>query len=219
MIKFIAIFIDLFTAILFAIVALVFSPLTVLRGADRMVGYIRLLLPKALLATGVRALMDWQFGNLDRSVSQMEAILSYFEPDPTDKNKQSMLQRKLVEDLYSAIAHAYIRSGHIDDAMVVLIRANSSLGIRRLRGLGELDARTAHIIRASIATGKLLDDNSTASLTISSKAPKTERMNSTKRSGATKENNGDKQIKKTNKPRVLAFQSKQDRDDSNTTPS
>ena len=218
MIKFIAIFIDFFTALLFALVALLFSPLTVLRGADRMVGYIRLLLPKALLATGVRAVMDWQFGNLDRSVSQMEAILSYFEPDPTDKTNQNLQQRKLVEELYSAIAHAYIRSGHIDDAMVVLIRANSSLGIRRLRGLGELDARTAHIIRASIATGKLLDDNSTASLTISSKPsskpPTKERTTSNKRAGATKENTSKKQ-----KPRVLAFQQKQDRDDSTTTPS
>jgi hypothetical protein len=47
--------------------------------------------------------------------------------------------------------------GDFDAACLVVIEARKR-GVERLPGLGALDARTAHLVRAGLAAGRLLRD-------------------------------------------------------------
>lgn len=162
-----AILFDSIGAIIFLAYSLIVAPLGVLRGADRVFTFMRVLLPHGLMTAGLRATLDWKIGNLDRAIAQLEGLIGYLEE--TDATRMSRLSKRLVlADLYSLMARAYLRSGHVDDAMLVIIRAQNSLDVKRLRGIGELDAKTAHIVRAGIAAGRLLDGGGLATMLVRS---------------------------------------------------
>ena len=72
----------------------------------------------------------------------------------------------VLRDLYTLLARMYLYSGHIDGALLLIVRVRKVLGIDRLPALPELDVKTAHLVRASIAAGKLLDGNSLATLVV-----------------------------------------------------
>ncbi len=162
-----AIIFDSIGAVIFLLYSLLVAPLGILRGADRVLTFMRVLLPHGLMTAGLRATLDWKIGNLDRAVAQLEGLIGYLEE--SDTYSMSRLSKRLVlADLYSLMARAYLRSGHVDDAMLVIIRAHNSLDVKRLRGIGELDAKTAHIVRAGIAAGRLLDGGGLATMLVRS---------------------------------------------------
>ena len=72
----------------------------------------------------------------------------------------------VLQELYTLLARMYLYSGHIDGALLLIVRVRKVLGIDRLPALPELDVKTAHLVRASIAAGKLLDGNSLATLVV-----------------------------------------------------
>ena len=162
-----AILFDTIGAIIFLLFSIILAPLGVLRGSERGLTYVRVLLPHGLLTTGMRAAMDWRMGNLDRAIAQLEGLIGYLE-EPTPSRLSRLSKRMVLADLYSLMARAYLRGGHVDDAMLVIIRAQNSLDVKRLRGIGELDAKTAHIVRAGIAAGRLLDGGGLATMLVRS---------------------------------------------------
>lgn len=182
---------DLLGAIILALYALIVGPLGVLRGPiafERTVWYLWVLLPQGLMARGVRAAIDWRLGNFDSAISQVEGLVGaneeYYKEKPT-----SRARRRVLEDLYTVLARAYLHAGHIDDAMLVVIRAKKSMAIDRLAGLAELDAKTAHLVRAGLAAGRLLDGGGLATMFVKSNQQEAPAKDPAKprRQGASKE--------------------------------
>ncbi len=160
--------IDSLSCLIVGAFAVLLSPLHILRGFDKFFLFGRVLAPLGLLTTGIRTVIDSRLGYHDRVVAQLEGMIAHLEK-VRKRSKSRAPQCKLVLiELYTAMVRAYMQTGHMDDAMLVIIRAYNSLGVKRLRGLGELDIRTAHIVRAGISAGRLLDDGGMAAMLVRS---------------------------------------------------
>ncbi len=161
---------DFLGATLLAAYALILGPLGVLRGPlvlERLFWYFWVLLPQGLMARSVRCAIDWRLGNFDAAIAQLEGLVGSSEDYYKDRSN-SRTRRRVLEDLYTVLARAYLHAGHIDDAMLVVIRAKKCMSIDRLPGLAELDAKTAHLVRAGLAAGRLLDGSGLATMFVKS---------------------------------------------------
>jgi hypothetical protein len=164
---------DFVGATVLALYALILGPLGVLRGPlqlERTVWYLWVLLPQGLMARSVRCAIDWRLGNFDSAIAQLEGLVGSNEEYYKDR-PGSRVRRRVLEDFYTLLARAYLHAGHIDDAMLVVIRAKKSMAIDRLAGLAELDAKTAHLVRAGLAAGRLLDGGGLATMFVRSNQP------------------------------------------------
>lgn len=167
---------DFFGAIFLAIYAIIIGPLGVLRGPivfERLVWYLWVLLPQGLLTRSIRAAIDWRLGNFDSTIAQLEGIVGANEDYYKDK-PGSRARKRVLEDMYTVLVRAYLHAGHIDDAMLVIIRAKKCLGVERLGGLAEIDAKTAHLVRAGLAAGRLLDGGGLATMFVKTSATPSE---------------------------------------------
>lgn len=163
---FFAVVLDLIGALVLAVYGLILGPLGFLRGPlalERMFIYLWVFVPKGLLQSAIRMGIDWRLGNFDAAIAELESLISYIEAS-AKKNPKSRSTRRALEDLYTLLVRAYLHSGHIDTAMQTILRAKSHLGIDRLRGLVGCDAKTAHLVRAGLAAGKLLDGGGLATM-------------------------------------------------------
>jgi hypothetical protein len=183
---------DFLGAVILILYAIIVGPLGVLRGPialERTLWYLWVLLPQGLLTRSIRAAIDWRLGNFDAAIAQIEGIVGanedYFKAKP-----QSRSRKRVLEDIYTVLTRAYLHSGHIDDAMLVIIRAKKCLGVERLGGLAEIDAKTAHLVRAGLAAGRLLDGGGLATMFVKTSATpdhdqSKKELPSPKRQGAT----------------------------------
>jgi hypothetical protein len=163
---------DFLGAVLLAVYALIIGPLGVLRGPivfERIVWYLWVLLPQGLLTRSIRTAIDWRLGNFDSTIAQLEGIVGASEDYFKDK-PGSRARKRVLEDMYTVLVRAYLHAGHIDDAMLVIIRAKKCLGVERLGGLAEIDAKTAHLVRAGLAAGRLLDGGGLATMFVKTSA-------------------------------------------------
>ena len=161
---------DLLGAAILIVYALVLGPLGVLRGPiafERTVWYLWVLLPQGLMTRSIRAAIDWRLGNFDAAIAQLEGLVGATEEYYRERTG-SRARRRVLEDFYTVLARAYLHAGHIDDAMLVVIRAKKSMAIDRLGGLAELDSKTAHLVRAGLAAGRLLDGGGLATMFVKS---------------------------------------------------
>ena len=169
-----AMILDLVGSLFLILYVLILGPLWILRGPLAVEGaacYLWVLAPQRLVMRCVRAAIDWRLGHFDRAIAESEAIISACEDDLRHA-PESRARRRVLADLYTMLARAYMHAGHIDDAMTVVIRAKKILRVERLPGLAELDAKTAHLVRAGLAAGRLLDGNGLATMFI--KTPQTD---------------------------------------------
>ena len=159
---------DLLAGLLLLVFGLLVGPLVYLRGST-MPEYcwrcLRVLLARGLFARFVRAAVEWRLGNFSCAVLQLESVVTALEKTMTVQLRQTV-QGKVLSDLYTLLARMYLYGGHIDAALLLIMRVHKVLGIDRLPGLPELDAKTAHLVRASIAAGRLLDGNGLATLVV-----------------------------------------------------
>ena len=161
---------DLLGAVLLAAYAIIVGPLGVLRGPlvlERFFWYLWVLLPQGLMARSVHCAIDWRLGNFDGAIAQLEGLVGSCE-DYYRARAASRTRRRVLEDLYTVLVRAYLHAGHIDDAMLVVIRAKKCMNVERLPGLAELDAKTAHLVRAGLAAGRLLDGGGLATMFVKS---------------------------------------------------
>ena len=127
------------------------------------------------------------------NITQIEALVGSNE-DYYREKPNAWGRKRVLEDLFTVLVRAYLHAGHIDDAMLAIVRAKKTLGIERLPGLTELDAKTAHLVRAGLAAGRLLEGGSLTNMFVESqkkkpppgKKPTTIRRPSSERQGATK---------------------------------
>ena len=168
--KLLAMAADILGATLLALYGIILGPLGVLRGPiviERAVWYMWVLVPQGLMARSIRAAIDWRLGHFDSAIGQLEGLVGSTE-DFYKHRPQSRVRRRVLEDFYTALTRCYLHAGHIDDAMLVVIRAKKSMAIDRLPGLAELDAKTAHLVRAGLAAGRLLDGGGLATMFVKS---------------------------------------------------
>ena len=149
---------------------LIVGPLGFLRGPlvlERTLWYIRVLVPNGLTSRTVRVAIDWRLGHFDVAIAQAEDVITQVEIY-YKKSPNSQVRRRVLGDLYTILARAYMHAGHIDEAMQVVLRAKKNLEIDRLVGLIDLDAKTAHLVRAGLAAGRLLDGGGLATMFVKS---------------------------------------------------
>lgn len=145
--------------------AILLGPLGILKGPlllERALVYVWVLAPYGYLSRFVRAAIDWRLANFEAAIAEVEAIIFGLELHTQDLRNSR--QRRVLEDLYTLATRAYLHVGRIDDAMLQVIRAKKSIGVERLPGLADLNAKTAHLIRAGLSAGRLLDGGGLATL-------------------------------------------------------
>ena len=183
---------DLLLGLLLLLLGLLLGPLVYLRGStmpERGWRCMRVLLARGMFARFVRVAVEWRLGNFGCAISQLEGIVTTLENSMTVQQQEAVQGLELesgkelaklesgkkqphersemvLRDLYTLLARMYLYSGHIDGALLLIVRVRKVLGIDRLPALPELDVKTAHLVRASIAAGKLLDGNSLATLVV-----------------------------------------------------
>ena len=163
---------DLLAGLLLLVFGLLIGPLAYLRGSTMPEGCwrcLRVLLARGLFARFVRAAVEWRLGNFNCAVLQLESVVTALEKTMTVQLRQTV-PGQVLGDLYTLLARMYLYGGHIDAALLLIMRVHKVLGIDRLPGLPELDAKTAHLVRASVAAGRLLDGNSLATLVVKTTA-------------------------------------------------
>lgn len=161
---------DLIAATLLVIWGLVLGPLGILRGTlylGNAFWYVWVLSPQGLLSRFMKAAIDWRLGNFDSAVFQLEFLVTRIE-NALSRRPKSRPVRIVLEDFYTLLIRSYLHSGHIDDAMLVVLRAKKTLDCDRLPELARLDAKTAHLVRAGLAAGRLLDGGGLATLYVKS---------------------------------------------------
>lgn len=125
--------------------------------------YVRFLLPRGFLAALARAKLDAKFGNYERSAIIVNHIATQFEKTSKAKTKDEAFKMAII-DLYTFLLQLYLLGGHIEGATQVVVRARDFLGIAYLPQYPDFDFRTAQIVKAGIAAGRLLEDGGLATL-------------------------------------------------------
>lgn len=177
---------DLIAASLLVIWGIILGPLGILRGTlylGNAFWYVWILSPQGLLSRFMKAAIDWRLGNFDSAVFQLEFLVTRIE-NALGRRPTSRHTRIVLEDFYTLLVRAYLHGGHIDDAMLVVLRAKKTLDCDRLPELARLDAKTAHLVRAGLAAGRLLDGGGLATLYV--KAAETPPLQQTKAKNSTK---------------------------------
>ncbi len=153
---------------------MILGPLGFLRGPlvlERGFGYLRILLAQQLLSRSMRVAIDWRLGNFDIAIAQAEEVLVTIERSYLKKTSSQLIKKNVLGDFYTLLTRAYMHAGRIDEAMQTILRAKKLLGIDRLVGLSALDAKTANLVRAGLAAGKLLDGEGVTTMFIKSSNP------------------------------------------------
>lgn len=164
----VAVFIDCLGALVLALYALLLGPLGILRGPlafERLIWYLSVFIPARVLSRSIRMAIEWRLGHFDVAITQAQNLISTIEQHYR-KKPNSHIRQRVLADLYTLLARAFMHAGHIDEAMQVIIKAKKELNLDRLAGLSELDAKTAHLVRAGIAAGRLLDGGGLATMFI-----------------------------------------------------
>ncbi len=164
---------DLLGTALLSVCALVVGPILILRGPlalGRIWQYLWVLLPRGLCTGALRGFIDWRLGNFDSALAQMEGTVGLILSSRAH-SQLTPIEKQVLDDIFVLMVRAQLHSGHIDEAMQIVQRACKALGVDRLSRLADIDSKTAHLVRAGLAAGKLLDGEGVATLFVKASAP------------------------------------------------
>ncbi len=116
------------------------------------------ILPRAL-----RGVIHWRLGLLAEALKDLEVVARTLES--CEQNLKET-PRQILADVYRLLVRAYLFSGHMDHAMEVILRAGKSLGVQSLEGLPDLDLKTAQLVRAGLAAGKIVLSGGSATMVV-----------------------------------------------------
>lgn len=145
------------------------SPLGFFRRLDRYfryLSYMRHLALRGLFAPFLRSRLDYRMGNLQQAANILSHIAGSIEEHCQLQNSPNPAIRRMLGDIYSDLMQVYLLSGQLEDAALIVIRANQQLGLDRLPGNPSFDVKTAHVVKAGITAGKLLEDGGLATLMV-----------------------------------------------------
>ncbi|MDE3269482.1 MAG: hypothetical protein OYH77_04270 [Pseudomonadota bacterium] len=104
-----------------------------------------------ILVSYVRALVYWRVGEGEIAITYLAGVLTILEDQAS-----TVKQKQALEMVYSTAMRMYLHCGYLEDATLLLIRANRVLQVNSLNAAPELDIHSAHLIRAGLIAGKLL---------------------------------------------------------------
>ena len=162
------ILLDAVEAVLLALCFTIVAPWSSLRAIlnpGMTFRYILVLLPNGLMSAYMRAMVDFKLGRADRAISTLEGVLALQE-EQVFAGVISPRKILVMDNLYSRVTRLYLRLGHVDEAALAIIRAHKVTGTSKLPGLKDLDVKTAHIIKAGIAAGRMLNQGGQASILV-----------------------------------------------------
>jgi len=119
-----------------------------------------------LFSSYVRAVADQLVGHPDRALAALEGIIATVEEQASQPLRRSV--RIALHELYVQMIQLYFIHGYVDDAAAATIRACKFLNVERLPGLASFDVRTAQVVKAAMAAGRLLPEGSSATLLVRS---------------------------------------------------
>lgn len=163
----IAIFLDLVESSLLSLVLFIVSPIQsakCLTELNKIYLGVKVLSRNGVLASTIRATIDIRMQRFDRAITILESALAVVEDSHFEQAQED--SEAVLEFLFAWIARTYLQLAQIDDAALTVIRANKSIGVTKLANVGELDVKTAHIVKAGLAAGRLLDENGTATFMV-----------------------------------------------------
>lgn len=142
-------------------------PMGLFRRFDKLYAcfyYIKVLLPRGLMAPFLRTQLDTKSRNYLQAANLLDQISIVLEVTLEDEKSQSL--RRVLCDLYCLLFRSYVLAGNIEDAAITVIRAHQHLGIEKLPSTPHFDVKVAHVVKAGVAAGKLLDDGGLATLMV-----------------------------------------------------
>jgi AraC-like DNA-binding protein len=146
------------------------TPLGFFRRLDkvfRLARYAQYLAPRGLFAPYLRARLDQRMGNIQQSANILSHIAGLIEEWlPAAKGARARNLRRILGDLYSDLVQQYLLAGQLEDAALIVIRANQRLQVERLPSNPRFDVKTAHVVKAGIAAGKILEEGGFATLMV-----------------------------------------------------
>lgn len=74
--------------------------------------------------------------------------------------------QELIASIFSHQMRCFMLGGAIEEAMITLIRARQIIGVERLAAFPEIDFKAAHLVKAGLAAGKLIDGSGLSALLI-----------------------------------------------------
>lgn len=163
----IAIFLDLVESLLLSLVLFMVSPIQsakCLTELNKIYLGVKVLSRNGVLASTIRATIDIRMLRFDRAITILESALAVVEDSHFEHAQED--SESVLEFLFAWITNVYLQLAQIDDAALTVIRANKSIGVTKLANVGELDVKTAHIVKAGLAAGRLLDENGSATFMV-----------------------------------------------------
>ena len=145
------------------------APLGFFRSLDRLfqvADHAVYLMRKQLLASLLRARLDYSMGNYQQSVVLLAPLVQHIEQLLKGPAPVSLKLKRLLCTLYSDMQRLYLLSGQVEEAVQLVIRAQLHLGIDRLPSNPDLDLKTAHVIKAGLMASKLLEEGGLATLMV-----------------------------------------------------
>ena len=159
---------DTVEALLLLVSYVLLSPFSLMRWPGKLVNFVTcysVLSDHALVAKTMRCSVESKLGRWDRAAACLEGVIAQLEGHLANTTKKEQYEATL-KMLYGLVCQDYLRGGHIDDCSQAIIRAHKSLGIEKLAELPDFDVRSAQIVKAGLAAGKLLGDSGMATLMV-----------------------------------------------------
>lgn len=125
--------------------------------------YVRFLVPRHLFGAAMRAWLDARLDNFERAAAVINHLVRLLETE-TKTEEAKKRWGALLTELYSKLFRLYLMSGNIEAATLLMIRAHNHLGMINLPEYPDYDIRIAHVVKAGIAAGRLLDEGGLATL-------------------------------------------------------
>ena len=150
---------DIVESIAVTISLVLLAPFLVLRfSAKNSWHLIQHLLPQGVLASFLRAKLSQRLGNHQGAALIFDQIIRVFERGFTPLGSEAEEVEEILMTLYKELLGSYLRLGQFDHASSLVLRANGFIGSDGIEGYPELCVQSAHIVKAGLAAGRLLDE-------------------------------------------------------------
>ena len=143
------------------------APLRFFRRFDRIYAglyYIQVLVPRGLFAPMLRAHLEDKMGNHQQSANVLDQVAFVLEEEEEGEHLPNV--SRMLCDIYCLLFKQHVLAGNLEEATLTVIRAHQHTGLDRLPTTPGFDVKVAHVVKAGIAAGKLLEDGGLATLMV-----------------------------------------------------
>lgn len=164
--KFLNCLVDIFLSsvtLIHGVLAFPFSLLRICWVNSKFAFSLATLLEEKQLANYLQSRLEWLMGDRTTAIALLDHVVSTLE-EAWGSDEISIRQHHALSSCFTILTRYYLFMGRIDEAMVVVLRIKKSLDADALHGVGNLDAKTANLVRAGIAAGRLLEDGGITSM-------------------------------------------------------